>query len=108
MADQTVNQRDDDAPKTAAPVKNTVDLDGISLEQTLRDFEIANARVIDLTKRLTALNREFVAASSQLQKLKLANKALSEELSAIKGSMAYKSANGAARIYRGAKQRLSR
>ena len=35
------------------------DLDRLSLEQALRDFEIANARVLDLTGRLTTLNGEL-------------------------------------------------
>lgn len=34
-------------------------IDRISLEQALIDFEIANARVIDLTERLTNMSREL-------------------------------------------------
>jgi hypothetical protein len=47
---------------------NTTDLDGISLEQALIDFEVANARVIDLTSRLTSLSRELLEARTMLAK----------------------------------------
>lgn len=45
---------------------NTTDLDGISLEQALIDFEVANARVMDLTSRLTSMSRELISARSEL------------------------------------------
>ena len=35
------------------------ELDRLSLEQALRDFEIANARVIDLTQRLITANERI-------------------------------------------------
>lgn len=50
---------------------NTIDLDAISLEQALIDFEVANARVIDLTARLTSMSRELLRARSELEVLKL-------------------------------------
>ncbi|MEY2152567.1 hypothetical protein AB7849_16795 [Rhodanobacter sp. 115] len=50
---------------------NTTDLDGISLEQALIDFEVANARVIDLTSRLTSLSRELIQARTELATVKL-------------------------------------
>ena len=40
-----------------SPVKNTADLDDISLTQALQDVDVANARVIDLTKRPRADER---------------------------------------------------
>lgn len=42
------------------------DLDRISLSQALRDFEIANARVIDLTARLTATHNRLVDTQHEL------------------------------------------
>jgi len=39
-----------------------VELDRLSLEQALLDFEVANARVVDLSRRLTNLNRELSSA----------------------------------------------
>ena len=52
-------------------ITNTTDLDGISLEQALIDFEVANARVIDLTARLTSLSRELLQARTELAAVKL-------------------------------------
>jgi len=37
-----------------------LDIESISLEQALIDFEVANARVIDLTRRLTSLSQEVL------------------------------------------------
>jgi predicted nucleic acid-binding Zn-ribbon protein len=89
-------------------VENTVDLDGISLEQALRDFEVANARVIDLTKRLTSLNKQYLKAQSELQKARLRNRALTAELNAVKSSTSYRSVAAAARVYRGARARIAK
>ncbi|MGE8260163.1 MAG: hypothetical protein ACN6RJ_12140 [Stenotrophomonas sp.] len=50
---------------------NTTDLDGISLEQALIDFEVANARVMDLTSRLTSMSRELISARSELERIKV-------------------------------------
>lgn len=50
---------------------NTIDLDGISLEQALIDFEVANARVVDLTARLTTLSKELLQAKTELATVKL-------------------------------------
>lgn len=50
---------------------NTTDLDGISLEQALIDFEVANARVMDLTSRLTSMSRELINARSELERIKV-------------------------------------
>lgn len=41
------------------------DLDRISLEQALRDFDLANARVLDLTGRLTTMNSQLVEARAK-------------------------------------------
>jgi len=45
---------------------NKNDIDNISLEQALVDFEVANKRVIDLTARLTSMSRELIEARSRL------------------------------------------
>ncbi|AGG87748.1 hypothetical protein [Rhodanobacter denitrificans] len=50
---------------------NTTNLDDISLEQALIDFEVANTRVIDLTARLTALSKELLQAKTELATIKL-------------------------------------
>jgi predicted nucleic acid-binding Zn-ribbon protein len=97
-------------PKTTGdePVKNTVDLDPISLEQALLDVDVANARVIDLTKRLTAMNKELRQTTTDLQKVRLRNRTLSAELEEIKDSRAFKSATTAQRVVRAARSRLGR
>jgi hypothetical protein len=42
------------------------ELDRLSLEQALRDFEVANTRVIELTQRLIDLSHEVTALREQL------------------------------------------
>jgi hypothetical protein len=46
---------------------NGIDMDSISLEQALIDFEVANARVIDLTSRLTSLSKDLLAVRGQAE-----------------------------------------
>lgn len=98
-------------PLTEQPVKNTADLDGISLAQALLDVDVANARVIDLTKRLTALTKELRTTTSDLQKAKLRNRRIAAELEEIKGvtgSRAFRSATRAQRVLGAARSRLGR
>lgn len=45
------------------------ELDRINLAQALKDFEIANRRVLDLTHRLAAANQELMLARSELSQL---------------------------------------
>lgn len=61
---------------------NTTDLDGISLEQALIDFEVANARVIDLTARLTSLSKELLQARTELATVKLRGSAPANSMAA--------------------------
>jgi predicted nucleic acid-binding Zn-ribbon protein len=95
-------------PLEAQPVKNTADLDDISLAQALLDVDVANARVIDLTKRLTTLTKELRKASSDLQKAKLRNRRMAAELDEIKTSRSYRSASAAHRMLGAARSRLGR
>jgi len=93
------------------PVKNTADLDEISLAQALLDVDIANARVIDLTKRLTTMSKELRQTTSDLQKARLRNRKLVvelEELEELKSSRAYRSATAAQRVLGAARARLGR
>ena len=53
-----------DAPSPRAPVEEG--LDRLSLIQALRDFEVANGRVIDLTERLVVTADELLAAREEL------------------------------------------
>ena len=90
------------------PVKNTADLDDISLAQALLDVDVANARVIDLTKRLTALTKELRKTTNDLQKTKLRHRKVAAELEEIKGSRAFRSATAAQRVLGAARSRLGR
>ncbi|MDX6373877.1 MAG: hypothetical protein QOD98_2865 [Nocardioidaceae bacterium] len=101
MAEETSKQSPD-------PVKNTVDLDPISLEQALLDVDIANARVIDLTQRLTTMSKELRRTTTDLQKAKLQHRRLRAELDAIKDSRAFRSASAAQRMVSAARSRLGR
>jgi hypothetical protein len=49
----------------------TQTVDRISLEQALKDFEVANARVLDLTHRLTELNQELLELRSNHERLRI-------------------------------------
>jgi hypothetical protein len=113
MADPTTGTTPDTASHTTSedtsgPVANTADLDGISLAQALLDVDVANARVIDLTKRLTALTKELRRTTSDLQKAKLRNRRIVVELEEIKGSRAFRSASTAQRVLGAARSRMGR
>jgi hypothetical protein len=79
-----VNTTDSDtAGRAVAPAHQPASrLDQISLEQTLLDFEIANARVVDLTKRL-------VEATDELIRLRHQTELLRREAEAARGSRAF-------------------
>ena len=66
------------------------ELDRLSLEQSLRDFEIANARVIDLTRRLVDLSNEAVALREQLVSTQAALVDARLENEAIRASATFK------------------
>jgi len=96
------------SPESASGPVNTVDLDPTLLKQALIDFEVANARVIDLTRRLTTIHKELVTTTTQLQNAQLKNRQLRAELKALKASRAYKSAAAASRIVNGARARMAK
>jgi predicted nucleic acid-binding Zn-ribbon protein len=78
------------------------------LAQALQDVDVANARVIDLTKRLTALTKELRSTTSDLQRARLNNRKIAAELAEIKGSRAFRSASTAQRVLGAARSRLGR
>lgn len=70
-------------------------MDAVNLERALIDFEIANARVIDLTARLTELSRDLLSTRAELglAKLRIAElEVKAGELAVIKTSNAYRAA----------------
>lgn len=99
MNGDLLNKTDD----FAAPA-NTVDLDAISLAQALRDFEIANARVIDLTQRLIASEQARLTAVDQAEQLRIRAATAETELAQLKSSKAYRLAQQAGAL----RARLSR
>jgi hypothetical protein len=74
----------------AAEPENTVDLDGPSLAAALRDFEIANGRTIDLTKRLIAAERARLNAVDEVERLRIRATVAERELAELKSSKAYR------------------
>jgi hypothetical protein len=53
-------------------------IDSISLVQALKDFEIANARVLELTQRLIDSERQRKELADQLERMRLQQQAASQ------------------------------
>jgi hypothetical protein len=66
------------------------EIDRLSLEQALRDFEVANARVVDLTQRLISANDKVVDQQLQLDKLRVELAELRSVHEAMRGSAAFR------------------
>ena len=66
------------------------ELDRLSVEQALRDFEIANARTIDLTQRLVDLSHEVTDLREQLVAAQEAFAAARVENQAIRASATFR------------------
>lgn len=82
-----------DVPESVATTDIGRAMDAVNLERALIDFEIANARVIDLTARLTEFSRDLLATRAELgiAKLRLAElEPAAAELVTVKGSAAYR------------------
>lgn len=71
-------------------ISNSVDLDGISLAQALIDVEVANARVIDLTRRLTEQNRQLAVVRHEVESLRLHHADAAAQLAALTSSNTYR------------------
>lgn len=76
-------------------------MDRLNLEQALIDFEIANARVVDLTGRVTALTSEVLKLRSELSLLQIRHGQVEAEALAVRthldnlrGSIAFRIARG--------------
>ncbi|GEM_PF-4460918 len=61
-------------------------LDRLSLEQALIDVEVANRRVIELTRRLAGMSKELAALRSQLSGSHVA--AMEREVSDLRAQLA--------------------
>ena len=79
----------------------TVDVDTINLEQALIDFEIANSRVVDLTRRLTSMSQELMRVRSELSDTQLRLSQAEVEKGALQRRLAEMSSSLAYRVARG-------
>lgn len=69
------------------------DLDALSLAAALRDFEVANARVIDLMQRLIHANESLNDARKETGALREELRALTTRHEAMQGSAAFRIAS---------------
>jgi hypothetical protein len=84
---------------------STADLDRVALTQSLRDFEIANARVLDLTQRLIESEKRRKDVENELEHLRLKLTTASHEtLSYRAARWAFHRAREVAQRVLGAKQ----
>jgi hypothetical protein len=65
--DQTASKR----TRSHLPIVGPEVIDRLNIERALLDFEVANARVIDLTSRLTLLNERFLKVQHELSLCRL-------------------------------------
>jgi hypothetical protein len=70
----------------------TEQMDRLSLDQALRDFELANARVLDLTQRLITATNEINGLRHQLESLRIEYGALVASNDEMARSRAFKMA----------------
>lgn len=81
-------------PRTEpTPTELERSLDRLSLTQALRDFEVANARVVDLTQRLIAASNELVEVRRELESLRREHDELRTTHDQMRRSRAFKLAN---------------
>jgi hypothetical protein len=93
------DQRTDEAP---TPL--TEAMHALSLEQALIDFEIANARVVDLTQRLVEATEQAAELRTELELLRIEHQRLQTDYGAVMRSRALRLA-AAARSVAGALKR---
>ena len=66
------------------------EMNELSLERALVDFEIANARVLDLTQRLVEATQTITELQTEFQELRIEHKQLEARHEAMKSSQAFK------------------
>jgi predicted nucleic acid-binding Zn-ribbon protein len=64
----------------------TAEIDRLSLTQALRDFEVANQRVVDLTRRLLEANAQIRQLEEQIEGLSYRSLLLVRPAEAVKRS----------------------
>jgi hypothetical protein len=70
------------------PTLSAETVDRLNITQALRDFELANARVIDLTGRLTALHEQHLDVQHQ-RSLAMLNSARADDLQRMCDSLVH-------------------
>lgn len=71
----------------------STEMDQLSLTQALHDFDVANARVADLTQRLIGTGRELAALREQLASLQREHEDLRSTHEQMQRSRAFKLAS---------------
>src|SRR5271165_4245144 len=86
---------DTDPPEGSAAADDSLEraIDRLSLEQALRGFEVANSRVIDLTRRLVASEKQVVALQRDVDTARQALVGLQAEHNAMRASAAFRIAD---------------
>ena len=82
--------------QTSEPTEETSlkqEIDRLSLEQALRDFEVANARVVDLTQRLISSNDKVISMQRELDTLRVEMAELRSTHEAMRGSAGFRIAS---------------
>ena len=69
------------------------EIDRLSLEQALRDFEVANTRVVDLTQRLISSNERVISIQREFDALRVEMAELRATHEAMQGSAAFRLAS---------------
>jgi hypothetical protein len=81
---------EDSADKSLDEGELEREMDRLSLEQAVRDFEIANARVVDLTQRLISSSERAVQLQQELDRTQTALVELNGQHQEVLGSQAYR------------------
>lgn len=87
------NREGADAVESSGPSPLAKEMDDLSLSQALRDFEIANARVIDLTQRLVEASKTIAELRAEIDVARAEMKDLEARHEAMQHSMAFRIAS---------------
>jgi hypothetical protein len=89
-----------DAAKVTAEDRLESEMHSLSLEQALVDFEVANARVVDLTQRLVAAGEEIAELRRELETLRAQRRDMERQIDAFARSRALRFAAAARGVMR--------
>lgn len=87
------NREADGLAESIGPSPLDKELDNLSLTQALRDFEIANARVVDLTQRLVEANATITDLRAEIDVARAEMKDLEQRHEAMVHSTAFRIAS---------------